>query len=66
MIFAPHGLIVPTDSVERMTDALCAMEEDPERRRGYGEKAAIRARAFSAKAAKDRYWEVVRAALAER
>jgi glycosyltransferase involved in cell wall biosynthesis len=66
MIFAPHGLIVPTDSVERMTDALRAMEEDPERRRGYGEKAAIRARAFSAKAAKDRYWDVVRAALAER
>jgi glycosyltransferase involved in cell wall biosynthesis len=65
MIFAPHGVIVPTDSVERMAEALRAMEEDPERRREYGGKAALRARDFSAKAAKDRYWNVVRAVLGE-
>jgi N-acetylgalactosamine-N,N'-diacetylbacillosaminyl-diphospho-undecaprenol 4-alpha-N-acetylgalactosaminyltransferase len=64
LTFAPHGVLVPPDSPVRMADALRAME-DSGRRRDYAAKAAERALAFSAAAAKDRYWEVLRAAMRE-
>jgi N-acetylgalactosamine-N,N'-diacetylbacillosaminyl-diphospho-undecaprenol 4-alpha-N-acetylgalactosaminyltransferase len=62
LTFAPHGVLTPVGSVERMTEALRAMQ-DPERRRSYGIKAAERARAFGASISKDRYWDVIREAL---
>ena len=62
LTFAPHGVLTPVGSVERMTEALRAMQ-DPERREAYGRKAAVRARAFGATAAKDKYWDVIRSVL---
>ncbi|MEZ5960106.1 MAG: glycosyltransferase [Hyphomonadaceae bacterium] len=59
LTFAQHGVLTPVGSVERMTDALLAMQ-DAERRNGYGEKGAARVMAFGAAAAKDRYWDVIR------
>jgi N-acetylgalactosamine-N,N'-diacetylbacillosaminyl-diphospho-undecaprenol 4-alpha-N-acetylgalactosaminyltransferase len=62
--FAPHGVIVPPNAPDRMAAALRALD-DAALRRSYGEKAATRALAYGATTAKDRYWKVVRAALAE-
>ncbi len=62
--FAKHGVLTPTDSVDAMAEALNAMC-DPERRRAYGEKAALRARAYDAVVAKDRYWAVLREAMSK-
>lgn len=62
---APHGIIIPPNDVAAMVEALRRMN-DAELRRAYGLKAAARARAFSAMAAKDRYWAVIRDAMAER
>lgn len=64
LTFAAHGVITPPNAQDCMTEALRAME-DADRRKRYGEKAAARARAFSPSVAKDRYWEVIRAALRE-
>ena len=60
---AAHGIVVPPNSVAHMAQALRAMT-DPERRRLYGAKAAQRARAYGAGVAKDRYWAVLREAMA--
>ncbi len=65
LTFAAHGVIVPPDSAIDMAEALRAMA-DPERRRVYGEKATARARDFSPAIAKDRYWDVIRSAMARR
>ena len=65
LTFAAHGVIVPPNAPHRMADALRAMK-DPGRRRDYASRAAARALAFGAEAAKDRYWDVLRAALQER
>lgn len=62
LTFAAHGVLTPVGSVERMTEALRAMQ-DAERRRAYSEKGVARVTAFSAEAAKDRYWSVIREAL---
>jgi glycosyltransferase involved in cell wall biosynthesis len=62
LTFALHGVLTPVDSVERMSEALRALQ-DPERRQAYGRKAAARARIFGASEAKDRYWEVIRSVL---
>lgn len=62
LTFAPHGVLTPVGSVERMADALRAMQ-DPEMRRSYGEKAALRARSFEATSSKDQYWSVIRSAM---
>jgi N-acetylgalactosamine-N,N'-diacetylbacillosaminyl-diphospho-undecaprenol 4-alpha-N-acetylgalactosaminyltransferase len=62
LTFAAHGVLTPVGSVERMTEALRAMQ-DPERRRTYSDKGVTRVTAFSAAAAKDRYWNVIREAL---
>ncbi|MGH6950487.1 MAG: glycosyltransferase [Vitreimonas sp.] len=64
LTFAAHGVIVPLNAPERMTEALRAME-DPQRRREYAARAGARALAFTAQSAKERYWEVLRAALSE-
>ena len=64
LTYAPHGVIVPPNSIEDMTEALRAMAA-PEQRLDYGARAAARARAFGAAAAKDRYWDVLRAAMRE-
>ncbi len=64
LTFAAHGVIVPPNSPHRMADALRAME-DAQCRRDYASRAAARAFAFSAEAAKDRYWDVLRAALSQ-
>lgn len=60
---APHGIIVPPNDPEAMASALVAMK-DPALRATYAEKAAARAMAYGAVTAKDRYWAVIRAALA--
>jgi len=65
LMFAPHGVVVPPNAPDRLAAALRALD-DPELRRSYGEKAAARALTFGAVRAKDRYWDVVRAALSER
>src|SRR5690606_19124798 len=62
LTFAAHGVLTPVGSVERMAEALSAMA-DPERRRHYSERGPLRVEAYSAKAAKDRYWAVIRDAL---
>jgi N-acetylgalactosamine-N,N'-diacetylbacillosaminyl-diphospho-undecaprenol 4-alpha-N-acetylgalactosaminyltransferase len=62
--FASHGVIVPPNAPDRMAAAMRALD-DTALRRSYGEKAAARALAYGATTAKDRYWSVVRAALAE-
>lgn len=62
LTFAPHGVLTPVGSVERMADALRAMQ-DPEMRRSYGEKAAVRARSFDATGSKNQYWDVIRSAM---
>jgi hypothetical protein len=60
---AEHGIVVPPNSVAHMAEALRAMAA-PETRRSYGAKAAQRARAYGAVVAKDRYWAVLRDAMA--
>lgn len=60
---APHGVIVPPNDVAAMAAALTAMR-DAARRDAYAAKAAQRALAFGAITAKDRYWAVIRDALA--
>jgi N-acetylgalactosamine-N,N'-diacetylbacillosaminyl-diphospho-undecaprenol 4-alpha-N-acetylgalactosaminyltransferase len=65
LTFAQHGVVVPEDAPEAMAEALRAMQ-DPKLREDYGKKAAQRALAYGATRAKDRYWDVIRAALAER
>lgn len=62
LTFAPYGVLTPVGSVERMAEALRAMQ-DPEMRRKYGEKAAARASSFSATGSKDQYWSVIRSAM---
>jgi N-acetylgalactosamine-N,N'-diacetylbacillosaminyl-diphospho-undecaprenol 4-alpha-N-acetylgalactosaminyltransferase len=62
LTFAQHGVLTPVGSVERMAEALRAMQ-DPERREAYGLKAAARARTFGATEAKNKYWDVIRLAL---
>lgn len=62
LTFAPHGVLTPVGSVERMAEALRAMQ-DPERRKAYGAKAAERAHSFGATEAKNKYWNVIRTAL---
>jgi glycosyltransferase involved in cell wall biosynthesis len=61
--FAAHGVVVPPNSASYMAGALRAMA-DPELRRSYSVKAAARARAYGAAVAKDRYWAVLREAMA--
>lgn len=62
LTFAPHGVLTPVGSVERLAEAMRAMQ-DPEMRRSYGERAAVRARSFGATASKDEYWGVIRSAI---
>ena len=62
-LLAAHGVVVPPNSATHMAEALRAMA-DPELRRSYGAKAAKRARDYGAGVAKDRYWSVLRAAIA--
>lgn len=62
LTFAPHGVLTPVGSVERLAEAMRAMQ-DPEMRRSYGERAAVRARSFGATASKDEYWGVIRSAM---
>jgi glycosyltransferase involved in cell wall biosynthesis len=65
LTFAPHGVIVPPNAPGAMADALHAMSDNAKRAQ-YAAKAHARARDFGAVVAKDRYWDVLRAALAER
>jgi glycosyltransferase involved in cell wall biosynthesis len=62
LTYAPHGVLTPVGSIERMAEALRAMQ-DPEMRRSYGEKAAARAQSFDATGSKDQYWGVIRSAM---
>lgn len=64
LTFAEYGVLVPPGSEACMTEALKAMS-DPDRRRDYGEKAKRRALTFRPELAKDQYWNVIRAAMAE-
>jgi glycosyltransferase involved in cell wall biosynthesis len=65
LTYAPYGVVVPPNDADAMATALVAMR-DPARRAAYAEKAAARALAFGANTAKDRYWAVIRDALAAR
>jgi glycosyltransferase involved in cell wall biosynthesis len=58
--FAPHGILVAPDDPAAMADALRAMEQ-PERRRAYGERAALRASDYGVARSKDAYWAEIRA-----
>lgn len=60
--YAEHGVLVPVDDAGAMAEAIRALD-DPQRRAEYGAKAAARAATFSAAAIKDRYWDVLRAAM---
>lgn len=62
-IAAAHGIVVPPNSVGHMTNALRTLGH-PELRREYSAKAAQRARAYGAAVAKERYWTVLREAMA--
>jgi N-acetylgalactosamine-N,N'-diacetylbacillosaminyl-diphospho-undecaprenol 4-alpha-N-acetylgalactosaminyltransferase len=62
--FAEHGVLVPPDATDAMAQVVAALAQDEKRRRLYGERAAARALGYSALAAKDRYWAVIRDALA--
>lgn len=64
LTFAPYGVLTPPNAIEPMAEAIKAMR-DAERRAGYGAKAAERAKHYSATAAKDRYWQVIRDVLSE-
>jgi hypothetical protein len=63
LTFAQHGVLVPQNAQEQLSEAFVFMQE-PKRRKEYGERAAARARVFSATAAKDRYWDVIRETMA--
>jgi glycosyltransferase involved in cell wall biosynthesis len=60
---AAHGLIVSTDAPGEMAEALRLMQ-DPALRQAYAEKAGARVVEYGVEKAKNRYWDVVRAALA--
>ncbi len=62
LTLGPHGVIVAPNDPHQMADALRKMNDEG-LRKSYGERAALRARAFSAAAAKDRYWAVIREVL---
>ncbi len=62
LMLAPYGVLTPVGSVERMTEALLAMQ-DAARREAYGVKAAERARSFGAAESKNKYWDVIRSVL---
>lgn len=64
LTYAQHGVIAPPNEPQLVAQALRGME-DPERRRSYASKAAARARAFGPEIAAERYWAVLREALAE-
>lgn len=59
LTFASHGVLTPPNDVEAMATAIRAMQ-DPGMRADYGLKGAARALEFGAKAAKDKYWAVIR------
>src|SRR5687768_3659478 len=61
--FAPHGILVAPNDPDAMAEALRAMA-DPDRRRGYAERAPKRAADFGVARAKDAYWAVIREAVA--
>jgi glycosyltransferase involved in cell wall biosynthesis len=65
LTLAAHGIVVPPNAVTSMAQALRAMA-DPALRQSYGAKAATRARLYGAVVAKDRYWAVLREAMAEK
>jgi len=65
LTFAPHGILTPENDAPAMAGALRAMDDEV-RRRAYAQKAVKRAEAYGAVVAKDRYWTVIRAALAAR
>ena len=53
------------DDMAAMAEALISLHDNA-RREAYAEKAKARARDFTAPAAAQRYWQVIRAVLAER
>jgi glycosyltransferase involved in cell wall biosynthesis len=63
LTFAPYGVLTPPNEIAPMAEAIKAMQ-DSRRRADYGAKGAERAKAFSPLAAKDKYWSVIRDALA--
>jgi glycosyltransferase involved in cell wall biosynthesis len=64
LCFAEHGILVPPDDVEAMAGALEVLQDDTLRER-YRTKGPSRAEEYSVEAAKDRYWDAIRAALAK-
>jgi len=63
LALAQHGVLTPTNDVASMAEALRLMA-DSARRADYGERAAARARTYSPEAAAERYWRVMREAMA--
>lgn len=63
LTLARHGILVDPNAVEQMSEAISRMR-DPEVRRTYGAKAAVRAQIYSPESVKDRYWAVIREVLA--
>jgi glycosyltransferase involved in cell wall biosynthesis len=59
MVLAEHGILVPTNNVEAMAEALHVFQ-DASLRREYGAKAAARAKHFSVDRSRDLYWRVIR------
>lgn len=64
LAFAKHGILTPMEDMDAMAAALIALE-DTVRRDAYAEKAKARANDFAAAGAAQRYWHVIRAALAK-
>jgi len=62
--FAPHGILVAPNDPDAMAEALRAMA-DSARRQNYAERAPKRAADFGVARAKDAYWAVIRAAIAD-
>jgi N-acetylgalactosamine-N,N'-diacetylbacillosaminyl-diphospho-undecaprenol 4-alpha-N-acetylgalactosaminyltransferase len=62
LFLGEHGILAPPGEAAPMASALKSLE-DAELRRAYGQKAAIRASAFSSEKAKRRYWEILNAVL---
>ncbi|MBX3429798.1 MAG: glycosyltransferase [Hyphomonadaceae bacterium] len=62
LTYAEYGILTPVGDMAAMVTAMRALA-DPNKRIEYGKKGRERAESFSAASIKDRYWNVLRAAM---